>query len=632
MHSERKKKYLSVSLKALAAMALLIGASSRSFADLPVDGIFYYRWLDDAVFGDPASWATNKTQNRTELTAAPAVDRAPGEHDTAYFWRMPQTLDRRLRLEADAVISNFLYEVDAAADPGNLEFDLQGHALTVMNGMNFKKPIEHTNGVFTIRNGRIDIVGTNVGTTTYGQWNDDHSGFFINKKQHESGVFDLTLDNARLSVTNWVTYKDGNGKLNYSTPCSIKMKQSGKVFPLRKGRIVVKNGSVMDMPQINIVGGSGMAGAVINVTGAGSALVATNTAWNVKHDDADVSQGVGLITLGSSMDDIRRVTSILTVNGEQITTTNEVEVAFEETRKELIVENGAELRVHQLHLEHGAYVVLDGSTNSVGGGYNWGYTGTVKTGSTSPNFHANNAFLCITNNALLLTGGNGSGVSTLYFSGHASRMKVCDGGVVSNVADYAWYRFGQYASDTVVEVDGGTVSAAWISFGSANGNGTNVNCRLVVRGPLSRIEAIGRRDNDNNPGKMFFNDGASIDIEIPADGFRDESGNPRAPIYVARSGWFAATPSNEETGGRMPKLTLSPNAFDHANPGKRIVLMEMTRTAEDADKAKGTGLLRHLAETADIVAASPGGILSVSDDGLKLVYTARRRGTVVSVR
>lgn len=613
-----------------AMATLLFGMAWQACADLPEDGIFYYRWLDDAVFGDSASWTTNKTQNKNDLMTAPAVDRAPGEHDTAYFWRISVTSDRRLRLDADVAISNFLYEVDGAADPGNLEFNLQGHVLTIMNGMNLKKPIEHTNGMFIVKNGRIDIVGTNVGTTTYGQWNDDHSGFFVNKKQHDKGVFDLTLDNARLSVTNWVTYRKENGSLAYSTLCSIKMKQSDKVFPLRKGRIVVQNGGVIDVPHLDVMGGSGMAGAVINVTGAGSALIVTNTPWNVKQNGEDVYQGVGLITLGSSMDDIRRVVSTLTVNDERITTTNEVEVAFEETRKELIVENGAELHAHQLNLEHGAYVVLDGSTNSVGGGYNWGYTGTVKTGSTFPNCHANNAFLCVTNNALLLTGGNGVAVAALHFSGQASKMKVCDGGVVSNVSDYAWYCFGRYASDTVVEVDSGTVSAAYVGFGSENGNGTNINCRLVVRGANARIEAIGSKYSD--PGEMFFNDGTSIEIEIPADGFHDEVGNLRAPIYAARSGWFAATPSNEATGGRMPKLTLSPDAFDHANPGKRIVLMEMTRTTEDEKKAKGTALLRHLAETADIGATVPGGNLSVSDDGLKLVYTARRRGTVVSVR
>lgn len=629
MAMQRKKKYVSVSLRMFAMAVLLFGVAWQAYANLPEDGIFYYRWLDDAVFGDSASWAAIKTQSSDELTNAPAVDRSPGEHDTAYFYRMPVMCDRRLRLEADAVISNFLYEVDAAADPGNLEFDLQGHVLTVMNSMNLKKPVEHTNGMFIVKNGRLDIVGANVGTMTWGQWNDDHSGFFVNKRQHAGGIFDLTLDNARLSVTNWITYMKENGILAYSTPCSIKMKQNDKVFPLRKGRIVVQNGGVIDVPQLDVVGGSSMAGAVINVTGAGSALIVTNTAWNVKKDGVDVSQGVGLITLGSSMNDIRRVISTLTVNGERITTTNEVEVAFEETRKELIVENGAELHAHQLNLEHGAYVVLDGSTNSVGGGYNWGYTGTVKTGSTSPNCHANNAFLCITNNALLLTGGNGVAVATLNFSGYASKMKVCDGGIVSNVSDNAWYYFGRHASDTVVEVDSGTVSATCIGFGSENGNGTNVNCRLVVRGANAQVVAIG---SNNDPGKMFFNDGASIEIEIPADGFHDETGNLRAPIYVARSGWFAATPSNEETGGRMPKLTLSPDAFDHANPGKRIVLMEMTRTAEDTNKTKGTALLRHLSETADIEAAVPGGSLSVSDDGLKLVYTARRRGTVVSVR
>lgn len=625
----KKKKYVPISLKLFAMAALLFGAAWQACADLPQDGIFYYRWLDDAVFGDPASWSTNKTQTRAELLGSPAVDRAPGEHDTAYFYRMSVTADRRLRLEEDAVISNFLYEVDAAADPGNLEFDLQGHTLTVMNGMNLKKPIEHTNGVFTIKNGSIDIIGTNVGTTTWGQWNDDHSGFFINKKQHDGGVIDLTLDNVRLSVTNWVTYKNENGGLVYSTPCAIKMKQSRNVFPLRKGHVVVKNGGVIDMPQLGIVGGSGMAGAVIKVTGAGSALLATNTAWDVMHDGEAVWNGVGLITLGSSTDDIRKVVTKTTVDNVEISITNDVPVAYEETRKVLIVENGAELHAHQMNLEHGAYVVFDGSTNTVGGGYNWGYTGTVKTGSTSPNHHANNAFLCVTNNALLLTGGNGNGVARLSFSGR-SKMKVCDGGVVSNVAEYAWYRFGQYAPDTVVEVDGGTISSAWISFGSENGNGANVNCRLAVRGARARIEGIG--DIFNEPGKMFFNDGASIDIEIPAEGFHDESGNARAPIYVGRSGYFAATPSNEETGSEMPKLTLSPDAFDHANPGKRVVLMEMTRTTEDANRANGTALLRHLAETADISAATPGGSVTVSEDGLRLIYTARRRGTVVSVR
>ena len=141
------------------------------------------------AFETPANW-TWAAESAGDITTG------PGAADRVLFKGASE--DKTVRLNADAVVSNFIYE--ASAKGGTL-VDLAGHTLTVTNNMSVKSDSGVLNtSVLTFKDGAVRVMGTAEGTVTWGQPNEDAGGFFLNRAYNAYAGANLTFDHASLDV------------------------------------------------------------------------------------------------------------------------------------------------------------------------------------------------------------------------------------------------------------------------------------------------------------------------------------------------------------------------------------------------------------------------------------------------
>ncbi len=133
------------------------------------------------------TWATDATE---EITTG------PGAADRVLFKGASE--DKTVRLNGDAVVSNFIYE---ASSKGATTVDLAGHTLTITNNMSVKSDVGVLNtSVLTFKDGAVRVTGTAEGTKTYGQPNENAGGFFLNRAYNAYAGVNLTFDHATLDV------------------------------------------------------------------------------------------------------------------------------------------------------------------------------------------------------------------------------------------------------------------------------------------------------------------------------------------------------------------------------------------------------------------------------------------------
>mgnify|MGYP004637893095 FL=1 len=141
------------------------------------------------AFESPANWTW-----AAEL--AGDVTTGPGAADRVLF--TGANVDTTVRLNGDAVVSNFIYE---ASSKGATTVDLAGHTLTVTNNMSVKSDAKVVDtSALTFKDGAVRVTGSAEGTTTYGQPNENAGGFFLNRAYNDYAGVNLTFDHATLDV------------------------------------------------------------------------------------------------------------------------------------------------------------------------------------------------------------------------------------------------------------------------------------------------------------------------------------------------------------------------------------------------------------------------------------------------
>ena len=148
------------------------------------------------AFEDPANWTWTTESSESILTG-------PGAADRVLFGGT--AVDKTVRFNADAVVSNFICEATAV---GTTLFDLATHTVTVSNNMSIKcaGTLKDGNGnplsvpLVTFRDGTIRVTGTAQGTPQWGQPNEDAGGFFLNRAFQDMAAINLCFERAVLEV------------------------------------------------------------------------------------------------------------------------------------------------------------------------------------------------------------------------------------------------------------------------------------------------------------------------------------------------------------------------------------------------------------------------------------------------
>lgn len=168
--------------------ALMAGAARAGETAAAAPRNLKWAYVGEA-FEDPANWA---------WAAEPAGDvtTGPGAADRVLF--TGANVDKTVRLNGDAVVSNFIYE---ASSKGATTVDLAGHTLTVTNNMSVKSDAKVVDtSALTFKDGAVRVTGSAEGTTTYGQPNENAGGFFLNRAYNAYAGANLTFDHASLDV------------------------------------------------------------------------------------------------------------------------------------------------------------------------------------------------------------------------------------------------------------------------------------------------------------------------------------------------------------------------------------------------------------------------------------------------
>ena len=517
----------------MLVLSVCASAAMTGFADGDFRRLI---WTNPATgnFEDAANWTWGGAE----------VQAGPDWSDNARFYMESGTAETVVRLNADTCVSNFQYYADGQKTDFDMTFDLNGHVLTVSNNMDVSTRSYAPNSMLTIKNGEIDVVGTADGTTTYGQPNEDAGGLYFNRSGSQQTMANVILDNAKLIVPTLKNFMVQFYGLQGNT-----------------GTITLKNGSVLDVPVLDLLGSGG--GCKFVATGAGTCVCATNTVATPK--------GMVLLEPGGSGGyawDVR-------------------------------FENGASLRANGLYMMHNTTCTFDGGTHKLTGVNNYGNHAAITVGATS-HIATTNALLVVTNNAVVEI------THKLLFSG-PSTVKVCDGGkLYCSVSNFEMV-FGYNSGNSVLEVDNGTVDAPWLKFGASSS--ARQNTHLYVKGPLSYVKANQQKEWGYNSG-FKFTAGATMHFDIPSEGYHTTEGVARAPVYSA--GWLLDTSPTE---GNPIKLSLKTRAFDRVHPQESVTLIQCHDASKEA--------LETLAANVTFVdSARNPGVVSVSADNKSLVYTA----------
>lgn len=479
------------------------------------------------AFEDPANWTWTNESSESILSG-------PGAADRVFFGKT--AVDKTVRFNADAVVSNFV--VEATAD-GGTTFDLATHTLTVSNNMNLKCDGTLKSGIvplLTFRDGVIRVEGTAKGTETWGQPNEDAGGFFLNRAYSDMAALNLCFERTVLEVASAPKWP------------SLKLKGGW-----RTSRIHLKDKSSWTLPAFRCC--------------------------NDKSDPVEFC-----------IED-----SVLKVGGD---------IVYERSngRWQWLFTDGAALQVGGAVRAHdqtaaGLAFVFDGGTHSWGKSNNNGDNGVACSLAYTD---------VVVSNAAVVTAQGDLSIRS------ASTITVCDGGRLTTpqtakIGHQAWN--GTYFGDSALVVDNGMASFDSLEIGSFARYSNN--CVRVI-GPTSRVEVT---------GSAAFNYGATVAFEIPTEGYHDADGVARAPLYA--KGKFS-TKTTESC--RPISLELKTRAFDRANPKASV---ELLRATGDSTAA----FTKLLANVVFVDNPRNHGVVSVSEDGKALVYTAPlRSGLAVIVR
>ena len=185
------------------------------------------------AFEDPANWTWTAESSESILTG-------PGAADRVLFGGT--AVDKTIRFNADAVVSNFICEATAV---GTTLFDLATHTLTVSNNMSIKCADTLKDGdgnplpvpLLVFQDGTIRVTGTARGTTEWGQPNEDAGGFFLNRAYQNLVGINLRFERVALEVAS-----------SPKTPSMRLQHGYGKT-----SRVHLTDGTTWNLPAFNLV-------------------------------------------------------------------------------------------------------------------------------------------------------------------------------------------------------------------------------------------------------------------------------------------------------------------------------------------------------------------------------------------
>lgn len=185
------------------------------------------------AFEDPANWTWTTESSESILTG-------PGAADRVLFGGT--AVDKTVRFNADAVVSNFICEASAV---GATLFDLATHTLTVSNNMSIKCADTLKDGdgnplpvpLLVFQDGTIRVTGTAQGTPEWGQPNEDAGGFFLNRAYQDMVGINLRFERVALEVAS-----------SPNTPRMRLQNGSGKT-----SRVHLTDGTSWNLPAFNLV-------------------------------------------------------------------------------------------------------------------------------------------------------------------------------------------------------------------------------------------------------------------------------------------------------------------------------------------------------------------------------------------
>ena len=536
-----KKLMINGCARASLALAFAGAAAFAGAEDVTMSRDLQWTYSGTEAFETPANWTWS-------TTSSDPIETCPGAVDTVRFKGAPASgSDMTVTMNADAVVSNFIYE--AGAKKGTI-VNLSSHTLTVSNNLSVSSYLGQS--ALTFKDGRILLPGSQTGTkSTYGQLNEDASGFFMNRMAADAyGGINLVFDNASLVATN----------SPYETTLQAKS-LSGCA-----DRIQLLNGASWTLKNFKL----------------------KNTTEDAPVDFVASGEGTSLTV------------------AESLTFDHKTRISF-------TFKDGAELHAGRLYSTYAynaasnSIVTLNGGTHTlanINASYETGACLLTKTD------------LVVMNKAALTAEGQVQIRSS-------SSITVCEGGTfttpgIMSIGRQDWdNQKANFHGNSSLVVDDGRVSAGRLMFGSRAENSNN--CLRVV-GSLSRVEQNDAKLYGQQTG-VALNYGTKVAFEIPSMGYCDADGAARAPVYSA--GDFR---SETADGCRPISLELTTKAFDKANPKKAITLMQAganSTTVFEALIANATWVDNPLNH----------GELSVSEDGLSLVYTAPTpKGLLLIVR
>ena len=206
-------------------------------------------------------------------------------------------------------------------------------------------------------------------------------------------------------------------------------------------------------------------------------------------------------------------------------------------------------------------------------------------------------------------------------------LKLSENCVITSCQDNCSFTLGEYSTcvevGPTVEVDGGMIRMPWINVGL---NAQGSNSILRIKGPKSLVKQTSGTEWGSDR-EMRFSYGARIEFEIPAEGYHDENGTPRAPIQA--TGCFGSLSSDIS---RPIGIKLSHRTYDRAHPQETLTLMSATKVTDRVAGHDTRAFYEKLLENVFWENAYHGE-LSVSEDGKSLLYTAPpKRGLMLILR
>ena len=302
----------------------------------------------------------------------------------------------------------------------------------------------------------------------------------------------------------------------------------------------------------------------------------------------------------------------------RLTITNKLTIGSS-ARIGLTFRDGAALDAQYLSSSDGAYKAPSNSVVTLdGGSHALGVAILSPNGALRGSLNLSRADLVVTNKAVLAA-------KSVVAARSAASITVCDGASLTSDDSVQIGRMvqgankGDWGGASLTVDDGSVVAAANLVFGY---NETMSNDTLRVVGAKSLVKAT--------TGYLSINYGSKVAFEIPTDGYAADDGVARVPVTAAGAIY------SKTTANCIPvALELSTKAFDKAHPKQKITLMQAGKTSvNDGSTYYTKDALAALTNNVTWVDNPRNhGELSISDDGLSLVYTASTpKGLMLVIR